>query len=50
MAAGSVALCAVAWIKGYWTLVGRIHYSGVTLPAAALVWFLAFWKLLGWRY
>jgi len=50
MAGGSVALAAVAWTRGFWHLPGRMHFTIVTLAALALVWFLSFWNLLGWRY
>ena len=38
------------WRLRYWGLPTRIHYTAVTVAAVAFVWFLNYWKLLGWRY
>jgi CubicO group peptidase (beta-lactamase class C family) len=48
----SIALlvCTVlAWSNRYWSLVGRLHYSLVTLAALAFVWLTNYWNLLGFR-
>ncbi len=37
---------ALAWIKRYWKLKGRIHYTILTLSALSLVWLLVYWNLL----
>lgn len=50
LTAAAVVLAAAAWIRGYWRPAGRIHYTLVTLAAVALVWFLNYWNLLGWRF
>ncbi len=47
---GAVLFTLLAWIGRYWNLAGRIHYTLVTLGAAAFVWFLYYWNLLGWRF
>lgn len=36
----------IAWIKGYWKLTGRIHYSLLTLSALSLIWIFSYWNLL----
>jgi CubicO group peptidase (beta-lactamase class C family) len=37
---------ALAWIKRYWTVAGRIHYFLLALTGVALVWVLYFWNFL----
>lgn len=45
-----LAIFAVlAWKDRYWSVVGRLHYSLVTLFALAFVWFVNYWNLLGFR-
>jgi CubicO group peptidase (beta-lactamase class C family) len=39
-----------AWIKGYWTVCARVHYTLVFFAAVAFLWFLYYWNLLGFRY
>jgi CubicO group peptidase (beta-lactamase class C family) len=39
-----------AWIKGYWTRCQRVHYTLVFVAAAAFIWFLNYWNLLGWKF
>jgi hypothetical protein len=42
-----VALGAlVAWLNGYWRFSARLHYTGILLAGAALVWFLYHWNLM----
>lgn len=50
LTAAAVVLALIAWIRGYWRPAGRIHYTLVTLAAVAMVWFLNYWNLLGWRF
>jgi CubicO group peptidase (beta-lactamase class C family) len=38
--------CIVAWIKGYWRITGRLHYTLVALAGIALTWSLYYWNLL----
>ncbi len=47
--AGLGVCTAVAWKKGYWGLVGRVHLTLVTLTGLGFVWFLHHWNLLGFR-
>lgn len=35
-----------AWRKAYWSKVGRIHYTAITITSILFVWFLAYWQLL----
>ena len=50
LVAGAVASSVAAWVRGYWRLPGRIHYTVVTVAGVALVWFVIYWNLLGWKY
>lgn len=38
------------WIRGYWTVCARVHYTLVFLAAVAFLWFLYYWNLLGFQY
>jgi CubicO group peptidase (beta-lactamase class C family) len=40
----------LAWKNNYWGITARLYYTLVTVAAAAFVWFLNYWNLLGWRY
>jgi CubicO group peptidase (beta-lactamase class C family) len=42
-------LAILAWRDRYWSLVGRLHYTLVTLAALAFVWLTNYWNLLGFR-
>jgi CubicO group peptidase (beta-lactamase class C family) len=46
LAALAVLGCLFAWIKGYWRLTGRIHYTLVALAGIGFTWFLYHWNLL----
>ncbi len=39
-----------AWQNRYWSTLGRLHYSLVTVAAVGFVWFLSYWDLLGLRF
>lgn len=39
-----------AWKESYWSLLGRIYYSLLTLTAVQFVPWVTYWNLLGWRY
>jgi CubicO group peptidase (beta-lactamase class C family) len=47
---GVVVFTLIAWLKRYWGIASRIHYTMVTVAAVAFVWFLNYWNLLGFRY
>jgi hypothetical protein len=38
--------CLIAWMKGYWRLTGRLHYTLVALAGIGFTWFLYNWNLL----
>jgi CubicO group peptidase (beta-lactamase class C family) len=50
LAVAVVVLAVVAWVKGFWRVPGRVHYTLVALAAAAFVLWLNYWNLLGFRY
>jgi uncharacterized integral membrane protein len=45
-----IPLTVLAWLKKYWTLQGRIHYTLVTAALVAFIWWLNFYNLLGWKF
>jgi hypothetical protein len=46
LSASVTFMAIVAWRKGWWGLVGRLHYTLVALAALAILWFEVYWKLL----
>ncbi|HEX2907929.1 MAG TPA: serine hydrolase domain-containing protein [Phototrophicaceae bacterium] len=42
-----VGFTILAWVRHFWGLSGRIHYTFVTLGALSFVWFMYFWNILG---
>ena len=40
----------LAWKDGYWSPLGRIHYTVLAVATLAFVWWLNYWNLLGFRY
>jgi len=46
---GLVVFTVLAWRDDYWSVLGRLHYSLVTLVALVFIWFLNYWNLLGFR-
>jgi len=50
LTAGMVAFAGLAWRQRYWSVIGRAHYTLVTLGALAFIWFLNYWNLLGFRW
>jgi CubicO group peptidase (beta-lactamase class C family) len=50
LTAGMAVYAALAWRRGFWGVVGRAHYSLLTIGALAFVWFLSYWNLLGFRW
>jgi hypothetical protein len=47
---GMVACAGLAWRQGYWSVIGRVHYTLLTLGALSFIWFLNQWNLLGFRW
>ncbi|MBN2441243.1 MAG: beta-lactamase family protein [Spirochaetales bacterium] len=41
-----VPFCVLGWIKNFWTLFGRIFYTGMTLISSLLLVLFYYWKLL----
>lgn len=41
---------ALAWKNKYWSILGRSHYSLITLFALVFTWFLIYWNLLGFQF
>ncbi|MBN1225272.1 MAG: beta-lactamase family protein [Candidatus Aminicenantes bacterium] len=39
----------LAWAKKYWSWCARFHYTLVVLASIAMLWFLNFWNLLGYK-
>lgn len=44
---GMIGFTVLAWKQQFWGLIGRVHYTLVTLSAVGFVWFMYFWNLLG---
>jgi hypothetical protein len=47
---GLAVFTVLAWKDRYWGILGRLHYTLVTLAAAAFIPFLHYWNLLGVRF
>jgi len=47
---GLVVFTVLAWRDDYWSVLGRLHYSLVTLAALVFIWFANYWNLLGFRF
>ncbi len=43
-------LAVLIWKYRYWSVIGRCHYSLVTLAALLYIPFLLYWNLLGFRF
>ncbi len=41
-----VVFTILAWMRRYFSIPGRIHYTLVMLAALAFIWWLAYWNLL----
>lgn len=44
--AGMFAFTILAWLKGFWTLGTRIHYTVLTLSALGVIWIMYYTNLL----
>lgn len=47
---GALGFTVLAWRNRYWDMIGRVHYTLVTLMSLAFIWFLNYWNLLGFRF
>jgi hypothetical protein len=45
-----LALAVIAWMRGYWSLAGRLYYSLIALTSVLFVLFAGYWNMLGWRF
>ena len=45
-----LALAVIAWVRGYWSFVGRLYYSLIALTTVLFVLFAGYWNMLGWRF
>jgi len=50
MTVGLLIFTVLAWKNAYWSVMGRLHYSLITLAALVFIWFLDYWNLLGFRF
>jgi CubicO group peptidase (beta-lactamase class C family) len=50
MMVGLPVFTVLAWKDGYWSFLGRVHYTLLTVIALAFTWWLDYWNLLGFRY
>ena len=39
----------LAWVKRYWSVSARVHFSLLAIVCLAYVWFCTFWNLVGFR-
>lgn len=46
----TIGFAGFAWRRGFWSRVGRVHYSLVALAALAFGWLLWYWNLLGFQF
>jgi CubicO group peptidase (beta-lactamase class C family) len=46
----ALGFTVLAWKNRYWGVVGRVHYTLVTVAALAFIWWLNYWNLLGFRF
>jgi CubicO group peptidase (beta-lactamase class C family) len=47
---GALVYTLLAWKNRYWGIAARGYYTLVTCAAVALVWFMNYWNILGWRF
>jgi len=46
LGAAVVVFAILGWAKGYWRLLGRIHYTVITTAVLLLLWILYYWNIL----
>jgi CubicO group peptidase (beta-lactamase class C family) len=37
----------IIWVRRFWGIAGRVHYTLVVLGMIGFVWFMSFWNILG---
>ena len=43
---GLLVLTVRAWLDGFWSLAGRVHFTLVVAAAAAFIWLMYSWGVL----
>jgi hypothetical protein len=46
----SLVCTLLAWIRGYWSAVGRLTYTLIALSSVVFLLFEGYWNMLGWRF
>jgi hypothetical protein len=46
MAIGLIVLTAMAWVRRYWGVRGRVYFTALTLAAIIFLWWMNHWNLL----
>jgi CubicO group peptidase (beta-lactamase class C family) len=46
---GLLIFAILAWKNQSWSLIGRLHYSLVSVAACGFIFFLSYWNLLGFQ-
>ena len=46
IAVGLIAFTVLVWARRYWRIVGRVHYTALTLAVIVFLWWLNHWNLL----
>ena len=47
---GPVIFTVFAWVRRYWGVAGRLHYTLITVALLGMVWLMYYWRILGFRY
>jgi len=50
LALAMLAVSVIAWMKSYWSVMGRVHFTLIAVAAVVLCWFFYHWNLLGWHF
>lgn len=45
-----LVMAFLVWKDGYWSIMGRVHYSLITLAALVFILWANYWNLLGFRF
>lgn len=46
IAVGLIVFTLMVWARRYWSIVGRVYYTALTLAAIVFLWWLDHWNLL----
>lgn len=46
LAAGVLIFAVLSWVKGYWKLAGRIHYTVFALFSGGFSWMFYYWNII----